>query len=142
MNVPGLPPRRILLANGPRLLRGLLRRAIQNDPALQIVGEASDPARLPALACQTAAQLVILSLTAQGQLPAGAERLLQACPAVCILALAVDGSRVRVKAPSRADPAIGNLQVADQEISDLSLADLLGMLRSIPGGQRGLGETA
>jgi DNA-binding NarL/FixJ family response regulator len=129
MNGSRQAPRRLLLANSPRLLRGLLKQVIQKEPSLQIVGEASDAAHLPAIVSQTGAQLVVLPLTPQGQFPEGAEKLLQACPQVCILALAADGSRARLKGLGRAGH-----EIVERDIEGLSLAELVGMLRSLPGG--------
>jgi hypothetical protein len=119
---PARSPNRILLANQPRLLRGLLRRVIQKDPALQVVGEVMDQSGLPAAIDRTGAQWVILSFPPQGRLPWITNVLKTRFPSVQILALATDGSRVRVE--RRSDP-----EGTEKDLIDLSLLDLLGMLR-------------
>ena len=79
----------IILANKPRLLRGLLRHVIQEDPSLQIVAEVTDLAHLPALASKIEAQWVILSFPPGGPLPEVADLLLMSSPSTLVLALAI-----------------------------------------------------
>lgn len=113
-------PCRIILANKPRLLRGMLKRVLQKVPDFQVVGEVLDPARLSATIEKTEAQWVVLSLSPAGNMPAMAETLLAVHPTICILAVAMDGSRVKVK---RVEPH-------EQDLNGLLLEELLAVMRT------------
>jgi hypothetical protein len=86
---------------------------------LQFVGEVLDQSGLPAAIDRTGAHWVILSFPPRGRLPWVTTVLKTRFPSVRILALATDGSRVRLE---RLEGPVGDLV-------DLSLAELLGMLR-------------
>jgi DNA-binding NarL/FixJ family response regulator len=113
-------PCRIILANKPRLLRGMLKRVLQKVPDFQVVGEVLDPARLSATIEKTEAQWVVLSLSPTGKMPAMAETLLAVHPTICILAVAMDGSRVKVKW----------VEPHEQDLNGLLLEELLAIMRS------------
>jgi DNA-binding NarL/FixJ family response regulator len=87
---------RVILANKPRLLRGMLRRAIGRADGLQIVGEVADPAKLSALLNQTEAQWVIVSIWPDKLLPSTVRSLLASHSSLCILGIAADGSQAKI----------------------------------------------
>jgi DNA-binding NarL/FixJ family response regulator len=89
---------RILIANQPRVLRDILRRALERQPPLSVVGAVSDLERLPREIEQAEANWVIVSLEADGALPASVEPLLSAYPLVGFMGVARDGSQFKVQA--------------------------------------------
>jgi hypothetical protein len=90
---------RVILANEPRLLRGMLRRAIAGVPGLEVVGEVTDPAELSSLIGQSEAQWVIVSIWSEGTVPSALKSVLARRSALCILGLAADGSQAKVVCP-------------------------------------------
>lgn len=103
--------RRIILANEPRLLREMLKRVVDKQPDLQVVGEVSDWAELPSTIEQTEAQWVILSLLADGKMPEIADSLLAAHPKLHVLAVALDGSRIKMKCGASEEEWLNNLSL-------------------------------
>lgn len=116
-----MEPYRIVLANEPRLLRGLLHYALAKASGVEVVEEVLDPARLSDAVTRGRADWVIVPLWQNSQLPLPLQRLVDAQPAVSLLGMAADGSRVKVHAPDTGD---------DQVLRDLSLSDLLATLRA------------
>ena len=87
---------RVILANEPPLLRGLLRRALARTPGLQVVGEVTDLAELPSLASRYKAQWVVVSTGTEGRVPGAVESLLVDGSPLCILGMAADGSQAKI----------------------------------------------
>lgn len=87
---------RVILANEPRLLRGMLRRALARTPGLQVVGEVTDLAELPSLARRCEAQWVVVSTGTEGRIPGAVEPLLVEGAPLCILGMAADGSQAKI----------------------------------------------
>lgn len=83
---------RIVLANGPRLWRELLHRAIAKYPDLDVVGDVGDYDGIPSLLDATEVQWLVVSLTATRRLPQTVRRLLFRYPRLRVLAVASDGS--------------------------------------------------
>jgi DNA-binding NarL/FixJ family response regulator len=108
----------VVLANEPRLLRGMLKHVITKTPGLQVAGEARDPAELPILIRQAKAQWVIVSLWPEGLLPSAIESLLSEHASVCFLGMAADGSQARIK----------RAEAPEENLHDLSLGKLLAVL--------------
>jgi DNA-binding NarL/FixJ family response regulator len=88
---------RIILADGPRFLLEMLKRVILKSPGLQIVGEISDLERLPSVVEQTHAEWVIVSLRSDGKMPEVVRSFSATHPSVFILALAADGTCVKMR---------------------------------------------
>lgn len=110
---------RVILANEPRLLRGLLRHVIAGAPGLQVVGEVVDPEDLSSLAGQIEAQWVIVSIWPEGLLPSAVQSLLVKYSSLCVLGMAADGSRAKIACES-----------STEDLRDgLSLDDLLAILK-------------
>jgi DNA-binding NarL/FixJ family response regulator len=87
---------RVILANEPRLLRDMLRRALTRAPGLEVVGEVTDPAELSSLISQSEAQWVVVSMWPEGTVPSAIRSLLTGCSALRILGLAADGSQAKI----------------------------------------------
>lgn len=87
---------RVILANEPRLLRGMLRRVIARDPGLKIVGEVTEPSELSSLVNQSKAQWVIVSLSPEGLVPSAVQSLLVKHSSLCILGMAADAGRAKI----------------------------------------------
>lgn len=115
-----MSPSRIILANGSRFLHEMLKRALEKTPDLQVVDEVTNLARLPSAISRTDAQWVIMSLPLDGEIPEVAKSLLIAHPSVRILAMATDGSQVRIKW----------LESHEEALDDLSLDELFAVLRT------------
>jgi hypothetical protein len=109
---------RVILANESLLLREMLECVINKVPDLEIVGHASDPARLPSLLKEIDAHWVIVSLLPDGKIPGVADSLLAEHPSLRVLAVAVDGSQVKAKW----------VEPHEKELGDLSLEELIAIL--------------
>jgi hypothetical protein len=112
----------VVLANEPRLLRGMLKRVIAKAPGLQVVGEVTDPAKLSFLIQQTDARWVIVSLWPEGLLPGALESLLTEHSSVCIMGVAADGSQARIK----------RAKCPEEDLHNLSLSKLIAVLSEGP----------
>jgi DNA-binding NarL/FixJ family response regulator len=118
--------RRIILAGESRLWMEMLRRAISKSPGLEVVGQVADLASLPSAVERFGAQWVIMSLQSEATLPEVVGRLLAAHPSLHILALAPDGSQVRLEW----------MEPHEKIFDQLSLNELVATLRSgRPAGQ-------
>lgn len=110
---------RVVLANQPRLLRGLLSRVLAKAPDVKVVSEELDLAKLSATVDRENADWVIVSLWRHGELPTPLERLLAEHPTTCLLGMAADGSQARVRCST----------VGHTDLNGLSLEDLFATLR-------------
>lgn len=117
-----MPEQRIVLANGSRLLRDMLKRIIFKSEHLEIVREVTDQTELPSVIEHTNPEWVILSLSFDNGVPAWVDTFMAAHPSVRFMALAADGSKIKMKW----------LEVHEQELNGLSLNDLLQILESKP----------
>ncbi len=118
-----MEPQRIILANVPRLLVETLQRALADESGLQIVGEFSDWAMVPAAIQQTGAQWVIVSLPSDPETSRTVEALLTAYPAIRLLNVATDGGHITMQW----------VEPHEQTIDEFSLADLIDLLTNPPG---------
>jgi len=114
---------RVVLANQPRLLRGLLSRVLAKAPDVQVVSEELDLAKLSDTVDQKNADWVIVSLWQDGEMPSPLEKLLAEHPTTCLLGMAADGSQARVWCPT----------VDNSDLDGLSLHDLFATLRKKDG---------
>jgi chemotaxis response regulator CheB len=113
---------RIVLANGSRLMRDMLKHIIYKSNQLEIVREVIDQKELPSVLEHTQPEWVILSLSFDNGVPAWVDDFIASHPSVRFMALAADGSRIKLKW----------LEVHEQELSGLSLNDLIKILESRP----------
>jgi hypothetical protein len=101
----GMQSHQIILANEPRLLRSLFHRALGKIPALEIAGEVTNLAGLPAMVDCTDAHWVIVALSAEGGMPHVVESLLTKHPATGVVGIATDGSLVKIQCVGHPDRA-------------------------------------
>lgn len=113
---------RIVLANGSRLLRDMLKRILYKSDHLEVVREVIDQKDLPSVIEHTQPEWVILSLSFDNGVPAWVDGFMAAHPSVRFMALAADGSKIKLKW----------LEVHEQELNGLSLNDLIEILESRP----------
>jgi hypothetical protein len=109
----------IILANEPRLLRGLLRRAIAKVPGLDVVDEVENVSRLPSAVKQWNADWLVVSLWSDGEMPSNLASLLEDHGSLYLLGMAGDGSEVRILRP----------ELPEKRMCDLSLAELVAVFR-------------
>lgn len=111
---------RIILANEPRLLREMLKRVFRKRFDLEVVAEVSNLSRLSEVIARTQPQWVVVTLLPNGALPGYAHGLSLLYPRLGIVAVAGDGSRVKVMS--------GDL--FERDLDGISLNDLLAILAS------------
>ena len=117
-----MPEQRIVLANGSRLLRDMLKRIILKSETLEVVREVTDQRELLSVLEQTNPEWVIISLSFDDAIPAWVDGFMADHPSVRFIALATDGSKIKLKW----------LEVHEQELNGLSLSELLHILESKP----------
>lgn len=113
---------RIVLANTSRLLRDMLKRVIAQTSDLRLLGEITDQRELPALIGNSDPAWVILSLSYDNEIPAWVERYIAEHPSVRFMAIASDGSKIKMKW----------LEIHEQELDGISLHDFLRILQNKP----------
>lgn len=113
-----IEPRRIILADVPRFLREIFKRTFEQASGLWVVGEVADPSRLSSAIEQTGAQWVVVSLPPDGKMPAVVESLLAAYPSLRVLAVANDGSQIKMRW----------VEPHEQTLESLSLDELIAVL--------------
>lgn len=111
-------PIRVILANEPRLFRDMLERVFNKQIDLQVVAEVLNWSRLSTVIARTRADWVVVSLLPNGEFPAYADLLIGLHPQIGVLAVAWDGSQIKVK---------GN-NLVEEELVGISLQDLLTIL--------------
>ena len=114
--------KRIVLANGSRLLRDMLKRIFFKSDRFAVVREVTDQRELPTVIEYTQPEWVILSLSYDNDVPAWVDDYMVNHPRVRFMALSADGSRIKVKW----------LEVHEQELNGLSLSEFLHILESKP----------
>ena len=113
---------RIILANGSRLLRDMLKRILYKSDQLEVVWEVADQKDLPSIIEHTQPEWVILSLSYDNLVPAWVDTFMITHPSVRFLALAADGSKIKLKW----------LEIHEQELNGVSLNELIHILESKP----------
>jgi chemotaxis response regulator CheB len=113
---------RIVLANGSRLLRDMLKRILFKSDKLQVVREVTDQKELLAVIEHTNPAWVIISLSFDNSVPAWVDGFMANHPSVRFMAVATDGSKIKMKW----------LEVHEQDVDGLSLDDLIDILESKP----------
>lgn len=110
----------VILAIEPRLLREFLQRAIAKAPGLRVVAAPNGLRGLPALPETSQPRWLVVSLRADGRLPAPVDVLLSGQPALCVVGVADDGGLARIRRAG----------APDIEMPRLSLPDLVAVLHS------------
>ncbi len=117
-----MPEQHIVLANGSRLLRDMLKRIIIKSEKLEVVREVTDQKELPSVIEHTNPEWVIISLSFDDSVPTWVDGYLANHPSVRFIAVATDGSKIKMKW----------LEVHEQELDGLSLHNLMQILESKP----------
>jgi hypothetical protein len=113
-----MQPRRIIMVSGSRFLQEMLKRVIAKTPGLQLVDEITDLAMLSSAIERTDAQWVVVSYPPNGEMPKAVASSLAAHPSVRVLAVAADGSHVKMKW----------VESREEILDDLSLDELIAVL--------------
>jgi hypothetical protein len=111
----------IIVANRPRFYRELLYRALATAPKAFQVFELTDESRLAKAIKDRQADWVIVTSDEDAGLPAAAESLLAAQPALAAIAVSPDGARVEVI-------SAGTNGRTRQDYQNISLAQLIAVL--------------
>lgn len=104
---------RVVLAHDSRLLRGMLRHVIDKAPGLEVVDEISDLRFLLSAVEKKRPHWAIVSLSRDGRVPEIADRVLNRCAAVSILAVTIDGSQAKIKRVARHEQILGHLSLEE-----------------------------
>jgi DNA-binding NarL/FixJ family response regulator len=113
---------RIVLANGSRLLRDMLKRILYKSDHFDEIREVTDQRELPSVIEHTQPEWVILSLSFDNGIPAWVDSFMVSHPSVRFMALAADGSKIKMKW----------LEIHEQELNGASLNDLIQILEGKP----------
>jgi chemotaxis response regulator CheB len=117
-----MPEQRIVLANGSRLLRDMLKRIIFKSDNLEVIREVTDQKELPSIIEHTNPEWVIVSLSFDNVIPPWVDTFMASHPSVRFMGVATDGSKIKMKW----------LEVHEQELNSLSLSELIHILESKP----------
>jgi len=110
----------IILVIPSRLMRGLLKRALNKAENLVVVETISDPEFLPNTLWEKDIDWIIVSSEDCHGLPEWIDEFVNSHPTVCIIALTAKGTSVN----------INWLNNTDEEIRDISLEELLTLLEA------------
>jgi DNA-binding NarL/FixJ family response regulator len=83
-------PVRVLVANGPRLMRELIIETISDQPDIHVVGEIDDEAKIEGAVDETAPDFLIVTLDQQDHLPGFCQTILRKHANIKIIAVAPD----------------------------------------------------
>ena len=117
-----MPEQRIILANGSRLLRDMLKRVLLKSTNLGMVREVTDQKELPSAIESSNPAWVIVSLAFDDGIPSWVDNFVAMHPSVRFMAVASDGSKVKMKW----------LEVHEQELNGLSLSEFIHILENKP----------
>lgn len=92
-----VPPRQVIVAVEPPLLRDMLSRLVRQIEGLQLRAELAGPSGLASMLEQEGSHCVILSLGREGQMPEFVQWLTARHPEISVLGVAEDGSEVQVE---------------------------------------------
>jgi DNA-binding NarL/FixJ family response regulator len=106
-------PQQIILANEPRLLRKLLRRALEKVPGLRVVGEVANLDELPRAVEQANPQWMVVPLWQPGGLPGAIKAILSEHPSLRVMGMAANGSSVAIKQAGSKETPLRNLSLDD-----------------------------
>lgn len=111
---------RIILANRPRLLREIIKRAFQRFPDICIVGELpTESINLMQRVAQLKAHWIVISLPPNGKFPEFVDLLVHDFPDVGVLAFATDGSKAKARCGDN----------SEEDVSDMTLNELMEVMR-------------
>jgi AmiR/NasT family two-component response regulator len=105
--------KRVILANGPRLLREMLQRVIEKAEHLTVVQEVPDQQDLPSAIERLDPEWVILSIPYNQTMHSWIEACLMAYPTVRFMFLAPESSSIKMKGQSAYEEDLTNLSLKD-----------------------------
>jgi len=114
--------KRIILADGSRLLREMLHRVLYKADNLEVVQEVINYEDLPSAIEQFDPEWVIMSLPSDHVIPHWVDNYITNHPSVRFLAVSTDGSKIKMKW----------LERHEEDLGDLSLQDLIQLLERDP----------
>jgi DNA-binding NarL/FixJ family response regulator len=114
--------KRIILADGSRLLREMLHRVLYKTDHLEVVQELTHYEDLGSAIEQFEPEWVIISLPSDQVIPGWVDMYIANCPSLRFLAVSTDGSKIKMKW----------LEPHEEELGDLSLKDLIHILERDP----------
>jgi response regulator of citrate/malate metabolism len=91
------PTQRIVLVDGSRLLRGMLKRAIERDTHLRVVAEVDEIKKFSTVIRHANADWIFLILPPRKAVPEVINQTLRKHPELRMLVMSTDGSRVRMR---------------------------------------------
>lgn len=91
------PAKRIVLVDGSRLLRGMLKRAIERDDQLHVVAEVDQINKFSSVIRLADADWIFLILPPRTPIPEVINHTLREQPELRLLVMTTDGSRVRMR---------------------------------------------
>lgn len=87
----------VILANNSRLVREMLKHAINKNPCLEVVDVIGNPSKLPKVVKKEEPRWVVVSLSPEGDLPQEVSKVLNHNTGINILGMTVDGSQAKLK---------------------------------------------
>lgn len=91
------PVKRIVLVDGSRLLRGMLKRAIERELQLYVVAEVDELNKIPSVIQHAQADWIFLIIPPGNAIPEIVQQTLREHPELILLVMSTDGSRVRMR---------------------------------------------
>jgi DNA-binding NarL/FixJ family response regulator len=110
---------RIILADGSRLMREMLKRIFDKADDLEVVGEVTDIKNLPQIIREKQAQWVILSISPDEKAPKWIDAMISEQPNLRVLSVSNDGSEIKIKWH----------EPHEKRIRGISLEDLITLLQ-------------
>jgi len=117
---------KIILVNESRLLRGILKRAIEQDNDLHVVAEIDDYTKITSVIENADVNWIVLALHPHKSIPDDIDALLRDRPDLRCLVMASDGSHVQMRW----------IETHDTSLNEKSLEELLTILRESNGTER------
>jgi hypothetical protein len=114
---------KIVLVNESRLLRGILKRAIERDAGLHIIAEVDSFAKFPSVIKRAKADWIILALPPGESVPEVVDKVLMEQTNMSLLIMATDGSRVRMRW----------IEMHESSLDENNLEEILTILREKKG---------
>jgi hypothetical protein len=119
----------IVLATQPRMLRQMMRRALQRTPGRRLVLETEDIEQVADILHRVEADWLIANLTDEDRLPEAILTAVAGNPSVSVMGISEDGSHVSIREPST---GYDGEKSHNEVLSDATLADLLAVIGKVP----------
>jgi DNA-binding NarL/FixJ family response regulator len=110
---------KIILVNDSRLLRSILKQAIQQDLGLRVIAEVDKIEKFNAVIEQTDVDWIVLAQHSEEPIPTIINQVLSERPDINLMVVATDGSRVRTRW----------IETHDTNLDKKNLQEILAILR-------------